>query len=311
MSTAIIFPGQGSQTVGMGKQLVGSFAGAKLVFEEVDDALKINLSKIIFEGPMETLTLTENAQPSLMAMSMALMRVLETEFDFHVSEQCSFVAGHSLGEYTALTVARSFKIPDVAKLLRARGLAMQDAVPQRSGAMLALIGATLELAEEVASEAAEGEICAASNDNAPGQVVLSGTTSSIDRAIEIGKKKGIRRCLLLPVSAPFHCDLMSPVADLMAKKLAEVGIGQPILPWISNVTAEEETQPKQILELLVKQITARVRWRECVQQMINLGVDKFIEVGSGKVLTGMIKRIDPDVTTINIECEEDIRALMK
>ena len=306
MTRALIFPGQGSQAVGMGKNLAAAFPDARLVFEEVDDALEQKLSNIMFEGPEDQLTLTENAQPALMAMSVALIRVLQKQAGFQVATGSSFVAGHSLGEYSALTAAGTFALSDAARVLKMRGRSMQQAVPVGQGAMAALIGVNLEVAEEIAAEAAIEDICTAANDNAPGQIVLSGSANAIDRAVEIAREKGAKRSIVLPVSAPFHCALMAPAADVMSEVLADLTLQPPIVPVVANVTAAPEDDPGEIRRLLVEQVTSRVRWRECVEKMRELGVDTFVEVGSGKILTGMVRRINKDLTGISVQSAEDI-----
>ncbi len=310
MTRALIFPGQGSQAVGMGKDLSAAFPDARFVFEEVDDALEQKLSKIMFEGPEEELTLTENAQPALMAMSIALIRVLEKQAGFHVAKKSTFVAGHSLGEYSALTAAGTFALGDAARVLKMRGQAMQRAVPVGQGAMAALIGVELELAEEIAAEAAEEDVCTAANDNAPGQIVLSGSASAIDRAVEIAKQKGAKRSIVLPVSAPFHCALMAPAADEMSEVLADLTLQPPVIPVVANVTAAPEGDPGEIRRLLVEQVTFRVRWRECILKMRELGVNTFVEVGAGKVLSGMIRRTDKELTALSVQSAEDIDAFL-
>ena len=311
MTMAFIFPGQGTQSVGMGEELAKIFPEARLLFEEVDDALEQNLSKLMFDGPEEDLVLTENAQPALMAVSMALIRVLQSAGSFEIAEKCKFVAGHSLGEYTALTAAQSFEIPEAARLLKERGRAMQGAVPLGGGAMAALIGIDLVQAEQIAAEAAGGEVCVAANDNAPGQIVLSGNSEAVQRAVRIGREKGAKRSLLLTVSAPFHCSLMVPAAETMLKVLDEIKPKCPTVPLITNVTAEPEENPKKIQRLLVEQITSRVRWRESIENMKRLGVDTFVEVGVGRVLTGMVRRIDNGLHGISIQSADDIEEFLK
>lgn len=302
---AFIFPGQGSQTVGMGKDLYDAEPAGRRVFEEIDQALGEALSRVIFEGPEDALRLTHNTQPALMAVSLALMAVLE-ERGVGIGARASYVAGHSLGEYSALCAAGALSITDAARLLRKRGEAMQRAVAVGEGAMAALLGLDFETAVAVAKEAAEGGVCSPANDNAPGQVVVSGDKAAVERAIAIAKDKGAKRGILLPVSAPFHCPLMQPVADEMAAILADVEISRPCVPVISNVTAEPIDDPDTIRMLLVDQITGVVRWRECVEKLGELGVERLVEVGAGKVLTGLAKRIDRDLETVAIQGPEDI-----
>jgi [acyl-carrier-protein] S-malonyltransferase len=311
MKKALIFPGQGSQTVGMGKDMASRFAAAREVFEEVDQALGEKLSSIIFEGPQATLTLTENAQPAIMATSLACLRVLEKEHGFDVAKVASFVAGHSLGEYSALCAAGALSLSDTAKLLRLRGKAMQQAVPAGQGAMAALIGADFAQAEEVAREAAQGEVCSVANDNAPGQVVISGSKAAIDRAVEIAKAKGIKRALLLEVSAPFHCSLMKPAASAMAEALASAKISPPVVPVVANVTASAVSDPEMIRKLLVDQVTGVVRWRESIHYLKAQGVTRAIEIGAGKVLSGMVKRIEPEIECVNVGAPADLETFAK
>ncbi len=311
MAKAIVFPGQGSQSVGMGKDLADAFTVAKEVFLEVDDALSENLSKKMFEGPAEDLLLTENAQPALMAVSMAVVRVLQQEGKVSLSETFKYAAGHSLGEYSALCAAGAFDITTAARLLRTRGKAMQQAVPVGQGGMAALIGADLEQAREVAAQAAQGDVCVAANDNAPGQVVLSGTMAAIDRAVEIASQKGIKRAVKLAVSAPFHSPLMQPAADVMAEALSNVRIKAPRFPVIANVMARPETNPEVIGKLLVAQVTGSVRWRESMLFAQEHGVDTLVEAGSGKVLTGMAKRIHPELKGIALNTPQDIEEFLK
>ena len=310
MTRALIFPGQGSQAVGMGKDLAAAFAEARFVFEEVDDALEQKLSKIMFEGSDDELTLTENAQPALMAMSVALIRVLEKQAGFQVATGSSFVAGHSLGEYSALTAAGAFSLGDAAWVLKMRGQSMQQAVPVGQGGMAALIGVDLAVAKEIAAEAAGEDVCTAANDNAPGQIVLSGSASAIDRAVKIAKEKGAKRSIVLPVSAPFHCALMAPAADVMSSVLAGLTLQPPVVPVVANVTAAPEDDPGEIRRLLVEQVTSRVRWRESILKMRELGVDTFVEVGTGKVLTGMVRRIDKELAGMSVQSADDIDAFI-
>ncbi len=312
MSWAYVFPGQGSQAVGMGQELAAAFTEAREVFGEVDEALQQNLSKIMFEGPPDLLTLTENAQPALMAVSMAVAKVLERQGNVTIGATARYVAGHSLGEYSALAAAGALALPDTARLLKTRGQAMQKAVPVGEGAMAALLGLEVDQAHEVARQAsANGEICAAANDNAPGQVVVSGHRAAVERAIELAKGMGAKRAMLLPVSAPFHCPLMKPAADVMAQALAAVPVKQPVVPLVANVTAVTVIEPDEIRRLLVAQVTGMVRWRESVQFMKTAGVDTLIEVGAGKVLTGLAKRIDAGLKAISLQTPQDIEAFLK
>jgi len=307
---AYIFPGQGSQSVGMGTALAEASSAARAVFQEVDDALGQNLKRLMAEGPEEALTLTENSQPAIMANSIAVLRVLEVETGMRLGDKAHFVAGHSLGEYSALAGAGSFTISDAARLLKLRGQAMQAAVPVGEGAMAALLGLDFEAVEKVAAEAAQGEVCTAANDNAPGQVVVSGHRAAVERAIEIAKAQGAKRALLLPVSAPFHCSLMEPAARAMEEALANTAIRAPIVPLYANVSASVVRDVSDIRRLLVEQVTERVRWRESVAAMAEAGVDHFIEFG-GKVLTPMVKRIAPDARTTTVNSMDDIEALEK
>ncbi|MEE9317170.1 MAG: ACP S-malonyltransferase [Rhodospirillales bacterium] len=306
MSRAFVFPGQASQAVGMGREVSKAFPAAREVFQEIDEALKQNLSKLMFEGPDDELLLTENAQPAIMAVSLAVLRVLATEGGLDISQSAAFIAGHSLGEYSALAAVGCLTVADTAGLLKTRGRAMQDAVPLGQGAMAALMGLELEDVQAVADEAADGEICTVGNDNAPGQVVVSGSVAAVERAMEIAKTRGAKRAIMLPVSAPFHCSLMAPAADVMAKALAEVPMNPPPLPLVANVTAGPVTDPKDIRRLLVEQVTGMVRWRECVLYLKGQGVDTLIEVGAGKVLAGLAKRIDGDLAATSVGTPETI-----
>jgi [acyl-carrier-protein] S-malonyltransferase len=312
---AFVFPGQGSQTVGMGRDLAAAFAAAREVFEEVDDTLRQKLSKLMFEGPAEDLSLTQNTQPALMAHSLAVLRVLEREGGFALADRAVLVAGHSLGEYSALAAAGAYTPAQSAKLLRTRGQAMQAAVPPGEGAMAALLGVELALAAEICAEAEAGplgrEVIQPANDNGGGQVVISGHKAAVDRAIEIARGKGVRRAMLLPVSAPFHCALMAPVADTMRAALEDAPPRPPRLPLIANVSAAKATDPAAIVDLLVRQVTATVRWRESVQAMVALGVDSFVELGAGKVLTGLAKRIVPDAAAQAAGTPGEIETLLK
>jgi [acyl-carrier-protein] S-malonyltransferase len=308
MTAAFTFPGQGSQVVGMGKALAEAFPVARAVFEETDDALGEKLTATIWDGPAETLQLTENTQPALMAVSMATLRVLETEAGFSVARDAAFVAGHSLGEYSALAAAGSLTISDTARLLRIRGLAMQKAVPVGVGAMAALLGLDYETAAAVADEASQGQVCQAANDNGAGQVVVSGDKAAVDRAVEIAKTRGAKRAMLLPVSAPFHCKLMRPAADAMAKALADITIRKPAAPLVSNVLASEITDPDEIRRRLVEQVTGTVRWRESVAYMASRGVTRFFEIGAGRVLSGLVKRIADGAIGVAVGGPTDIAA---
>jgi len=308
MGAAFVFPGQGSQTVGMGKGLADNFAAARQVFEEVDAALSDKLSTIIFEGPGDGLTLTQNAQPALMAVSLAVIRVLESEAGLDLKREAQFVAGHSLGEYSALAAAGAFGLADTARLLRTRGLAMQKAVPVGAGAMAALIGLELDVAEAVAAEAAQSEVCQAANDNGGGQVVVSGNKAAVERAVEIAKAKGAKRAMLLPVSAPFHCALMQPASAVMAEALANVTVKRPAVPVVANVLARPIEEPAEIVKALVAQVTGTVRWRESVAFMAEAGITTFYEAGAGKVLSGLTRRIASGATGIAIGTPEDIAA---
>jgi [acyl-carrier-protein] S-malonyltransferase len=311
MSMAFVFPGQGSQEVGMGRALADAFAAAREIFEEVDDALAQNLSKLVFEGPDDELRLTENAQPALMAVSMAVMRTLAAEGGFSLDGNADYVAGHSLGEYSALAAAGAFGLGDAARLLKTRGRAMQEAVPVGEGAMAALLGLDLDAAREVAEAAAQGEVCQAANDNAPGQVVVSGHAAAVERALEIAKEKGARRAILLPVSAPFHCSLMAPAADVMAEALEKTEINAPAVPLVANVTAESVADPDTIRRQLVEQVTGAVRWRESVLYMKDKGVDRLVEAGAGKVLSGLARRIDRELTGVALNGPDDIEEFLK
>jgi [acyl-carrier-protein] S-malonyltransferase len=299
---AFIFPGQGAQAVGMGRDLAAAFGAARLVFEK-------------YEGPSEELTLTENAQPALMAVSLAVLRVLAAEGGLVLKEKVALVAGHSLGEYSALAAVEGFSVADTARLLKLRGQAMQRAVPAGQGAMAALLGVEMEAATEICADAEMGpdgrEVVSCANDNGGGQVVISGAKAAVERAIELAKLRGVKRAMLLPVSAPFHCALMAPAADAMAEAFANTPPRAPLLPLVANVTASKATDPTEIRDLLVQQVTATVRWRESVQTMIGLGVDSFIEIGAGKVLAGLCKRIAPDAATASVGTPADIEAILK
>lgn len=306
MTLAFVFPGQGSQSVGMGKGLADAYVSARRVFEEVDAALGERLSDVIWNGPIETLTLTENAQPALMAVSLATMRVLETEAGVDIGRDAAFVAGHSLGEYSALAAARAFSVADAARLLRIRGRAMQTAVPVGMGAMAALVGLEFEDVKSIAAEAANAGVCAAANDNGGGQVVLSGEKLAVERAVEIAKTRGAKRAMMLSVSAPFHCPLMQPAADAMAEAFAKTQIASPRVPLVANVLAQPITEPAAIVRSLVQQVTGTVRWRESVLFMSQAGVTTFYEIGAGKVLAGLIKRIADGANISSIGTPDDI-----
>jgi [acyl-carrier-protein] S-malonyltransferase len=313
MTAAFTFPGQGSQEVGMGKALAAAFAPAREVFEEVDDALGQTLSRLMFEGPAEELTLTENAQPALMAVSLAVMRVLEAEGGIVVG-RASHVAGHSLGEYSALAAAGTFTLADAARLLKTRGRAMQAAVPVGEGAMAALLGIDLEPARDVArraSEAAGGKVCQPANDNAPGQIVISGAREAVEAALDIAREAGARRAVMLDVSAPFHSALMQPAADAMAEALAEIDLAPPAVPLVANVTASAITTPAEIRRRLVEQVTAMVRWRESVEWMVGAGVTTIYEFGAGKVLSGLARRINRDLEAVPVGTPDDIESAVK
>ena len=304
MAAAFVFPGQGSQSVGMGKGLADAFAAARQVFEEVDAALGERLSAIMWDGPAERLTLTENAQPALMAVSLAALRVLETDAGVDLARDVAFVAGHSLGEYSALAAAHSLTIADAARLLRIRGRAMQKAVQVGAGAMAALIGVDLAQARAIAAEA--GGVCAAANDNGGGQVVLSGEKAAVERAVEVAKARGVKRAMMLPVSAPFHCPLMRPAAEAMAEALSRVAVAPPRVPLVANVRAEPISDPTVIVRSLIEQVTDTVRWRELVLFMAQAGVTNFYEIGAGKVLAGLIRRIAETAKASSIGTPEDI-----
>ncbi|MDO8534987.1 MAG: ACP S-malonyltransferase [Xanthobacteraceae bacterium] len=307
MTTAFTFPGQGSQAVGMGKSLAAAFPAAKAVFDEVDAALSDKLSAIMWEGPADKLTLTENTQPALMAVSLAAIRVLEAEAGLDLARDAAFVAGHSLGEYSALAAAGSLSIADTARLVRIRGRTMQQAVPVGQGAMAALLGLEIEAVKTLAAEAAQGEVCETANDNAPGQIVVSGAKAAVERAVELAKAKGAR-AMMLPVSAPFHCALMQPAAEAMREALAKVAVRAPKVPLIANVTAQPVTDPAEIVRGLIAQVTGTVRWRESIGYLAAHGVDRLVEIGSGKVLTGLAKRIAKELNAVAIGTPDDIAA---
>lgn len=317
MALAFVFPGQGSQAPGMGRDLAAAFPTAREVFEEVDEALKQGLSKLMFEGPAEELTLTANAQPALMAHSVAVLRVLEKEGGFSIADRAALVAGHSLGEYSALTAARAFDLPTAARLLRLRGEAMQKATPPGTGAMAALLGAELDQARAICEaartnpETGRAEVVEVANDNGGGQVVISGAKAAVDRAVAAAPGQGVKRAMPLPVSAPFHCALMAPAADAMAEALERATVNAPLVPVVANVSAAKATDPAAIRDLLVRQVTATVRWRECVAAMAAMGCDRFAELGAGKVLTGLMKRNAPEASAIAVGTPADVEAFLK
>jgi [acyl-carrier-protein] S-malonyltransferase len=306
-----IFPGQGSQSVGMGRDLAAAFADAREVFEEVDETLKFKLSKLMFEGPAEDLTLTENTQPALMAVSLAVLRVIEREGGLKLASRAVLVAGHSLGEYSALAAAGSLRVAEAAQLLRERGLAMQRAVPAGEGAMAALIGVEMTLANEICAEAAGPEVVQPANDNGGGQVVISGHRAAVERALEIARARGVRRAMLLPVSAPFHCALMAPAAEAVREALGRVRLTAPVVPLIANISAAQASDPVEIADLLVRQVTGTVRWRESVLAMAAIGVDSFVELGAGRVLSGLVRRILPDAAVHAAATPGEIEALLR
>ena len=310
MSVAFTFPGQGSQVVGMGKGLAEAFPSARAVFDEVDEALGQKLTEIIWHGAEADLTLTENAQPALMAVSLAAFRVLQDEAGLDLRRHAAFVAGHSLGEYSALAAAGAITIADTARLLRVRGRAMQEATPVGTGAMAALLGLDFPEAAALAEAAADGEVCQAANDNAPGQVVISGAKSAVERAVALAKDRGARRAILLPVSAPFHCALMAPAAEVMREALDKVRVEAPSVPLIANVSAGPIRDPAVIRRCLVEQVTGTVRWRESVAYMAGQGVTRLVEVGAGKVLSGLVKRIASGVDAVSVGTPEDVAAFV-
>lgn len=314
MIRAFVFPGQGSQTVGMGRALADAFPEARRLFDEIDEALSQPLSRLMFDGPEGELTLTENAQPALMAASLAVVRVLEAEFGFDVAGQLAFVAGHSLGEYSALAATKALTVGDAARLLKLRGQAMQQAVPVGHGAMAALIGLDVEAARMVAQKATRAgiehdEVCAVANDNGPGQAVVSGHRCAVERAITIAREHGARRSVLLPVSAPFHSPLLTPAADTMAAALGKVALRRPLVPLVANVTASATSEPREIKELLVKQVTAMVRWRESVLFLAASAVNEIVEIGTGRVLSGLAKRIAPELAARSVGTPDEIAVL--
>ena len=307
MVRALVCPGQGAQSIGMGKLLADEYSSAKAVFEEVDEALSENLSSLIWKGDIEELTLTQNAQPALMAMSLAALRGLESEG--FKTENCAYFAGHSLGEYSALAMAKAISVSDAARLLRARGLAMQDAVPVGIGAMAAILGLNFSMVQSLAAEAQAAGICQAANDNDPSQVVISGEKTAVELAIELAKNSGAKRAIMLPVSAPFHCELMAPAAEKMRIELEGIKIEPPIVPIVSNVSAQAISDPTEIKKLLVSQVTGSVRWRESIMWMAKNNVDEIWEIGSGKALSGMIRRIDKNISLMSISSPDDVRTV--
>lgn len=310
MTCAFIFPGQGSQFIGMGQDLAESFAEARHVFEAVDDALSQNLSKIMREGSESDLNLTENTQPALMAVSMAVVEILKKQGGIDIAQSCAFVAGHSLGEYSALTAAGTFDLADAARLLKIRGQAMQQAVPVGVGAMAAILGLDFEEVKEIAAAASNSEICEAANDNSVGQVVVSGHKAAVAQAISLAQEKGAKKAVELPVSAPFHCALMQPAADAMKDALTDAKMVAPAVPVVANVTAQPTQDPNEIRDLLVRQVTGTVRWRESVLNMKELGVSEMVELGAGKVLSGLVRRIDRDIACESVGTPEQIEALI-
>ncbi len=310
MKRAFVFPGQGSQAVGMGSALAAAFLPARELFEEVDDALGQNLTRLMFEGPEEELTLTENAQPALMAASLATLRVLEREAGVALADKAAFVAGHSLGEYSALAAAGALELAQAVRLLKLRGQAMQAAVPVGEGAMAAILGLEIDAVKEIAEEASSGGVCDTANDNASGQVVVSGAQAAVEQAIDLAKARGAKRAMLLQVSAPFHCSLMQPAADRMAEALAAAEVKAPRVPLVANVTASTVTDPEEIRRLLVAQVTGMVRWRESVLYLRDQGVEELVELGAGKVLSGLVRRIDRTLSARNAGTPEEVEALI-
>lgn len=311
MKRAFVFPGQGSQMPGMGRELAEAFTSARLLFEEVDDALSQHLSRLMFDGLEGDLTLTENAQPALLAVSLAVIRVLEAEAGFDLVDKVAYVAGHSLGEYSALAAARAVAVADAVRLVKRRGQAMQKAVPVGEGAMAALLGLDIDAAREIAAEAAQAGVCAVANDNSPGQVVVSGNAGAVERAVAIAAGRGARRSIMLPVSAPFHCPLMAPAADIMAEALAETSIAAPVVPLVANVTAAATRDVDEIKELLVEQVTHMVRWRETVLLFAAEGVEEVVEIGCGRVLSGLTRRIDRELSAMSVGAPAEIEELIK
>lgn len=311
MKRAFVFPGQGSQHPGMGRDLAEAFTPARLLFQEVDDALSQNLSRLMFEGPESDLTLTENAQPALLAASLAVIRVLEAEGGFDIAKQVAYVAGHSLGEYSAHAAAGTVSVADAVRLVKRRGQAMQKAVPVGEGAMAALLGLDIEAAREVAAGTTGHGVCVVANDNCPGQIVVSGHRAAVERAVELAAERGGRRSIMLPVSAPFHCPLMAPAAEVMEGALAEILLQPPRVPVVANVTAAPTSDPKEIRELLVEQVIRMVRWRETVLLFKEREVEEIVEIGAGRILAGLVKRIDRELPASSVGTAAEVEALMK
>jgi [acyl-carrier-protein] S-malonyltransferase len=311
MKRAFVFPGQGSQQPGMGRDLAEAFGAARLLFEEVDDALSQHLSRLMFDGPESDLTLTENAQPALLAASLAVIRVLEAEAGFDIAKQVAYVAGHSLGEYAAHAAAGTFSVPDAVRLVKRRGQAMQKAVPVGEGAMAALLGLDIEAAREIAEGTHGFGVCVVANDNCPGQIVVSGNAEAVECAVALAAERGARRSIMLPVSAPFHCPLMAPAAEAMEEALADIALKAPLVPVVANVTAAPTSDPREIRDLLIEQVTRMVRWRETVLLFKAQGVEEVVEIGSGRVLAGLVKRIDRELPASSVGAAPDVEALMK
>ena len=311
MKRAFVFPGQGSQQPGMGRDLAEAFGAARLLFEEVDDALSQHLSRLMFEGPESDLTLTENAQPALLAASLAVIRVLEAEAGFDTAKHVAYVAGHSLGEYSAHAAAGTFSVPDAVRLVKRRGQAMQKAVPVGEGAMAALLGLDIDAAREVAEGTHGFGVCVVANDNCPGQIVVSGSAAAVEKAVALAAERGARRSIMLPVSAPFHCPLMAPAAEAMEEALADITLKPPLVPVVANVTAAPTSDPREIKDLLIEQVTRMVRWRETVLLFKAQGVEEVVEIGSGRVLAGLVKRIDRELPASSVGAAADVEALMK
>src|SRR5712691_9871010 len=310
MNRALVFPGQGSQAPGMGRALAEAFSAARLLFEEVDDALSTHLSRLMFEGPESELMLTENAQPALLAASLAVIRVLESDADFDIAQQAAYVAGHSLGEYSALAAAGALPVAEAAQLVKRRGQAMLEAVPVGEGAMAAVLGLDVEAARAVAEAAAQGQVCAVANDNCPGQIVVSGHRGAVERAIALAAEQGARRSIMLPVSAPFHSPLMHPAAEIMEEALAESGLKAPVVPLVANVTAAATSDANEIKALLVEQVTHMVRWRESVLLFAAEEVEEVVEIGAGRVLAGLVKRIDRTLSALSVGTPAEVEDLM-